>query len=285
LRDCVKSKKILGCGVPLGSSFGMVDYCRIGGDVALKWEDRLLSFMRYRERVDTRHSLESTVGRRHLSGNAFMNDPDVVILRDENNSLTPEEKSTLFQLNNLFGGLVFTSDNVATYSDATMRLYRAMFPLREKKMRSVIVEDGLCTARFSIGDLDYVAYANLSDDERSFTLEKGVLFRGDPAADTGRFVIGGGDYSLGPHDTHCFLLLPAKAPSIAGSTGHIFPGSEVSSFKAAGKKFIVKLHAGARRPLDIMIRVAKPGSYTINGSRVATETVLPETHIVRATIR
>ncbi|HPA72753.1 MAG TPA: hypothetical protein PKY31_10820, partial [Spirochaetota bacterium] len=81
------------------------------------------------------------------------------------------------------------------------------------------------------------------------------------------------------------LLLPAKAPSIAGSTGHIFPGSEVSSFKAAGKKFTVKLHAGARRPVEILVRVAKPGSYTINGSRVATETVLPETHIVRATIR
>ena len=78
LRECVKSRKILGCGVPLGSSFGLVDYCRIGGDVALKWEDRLLKFMRYRERVDTLHSLTSTIGRRHLNGNAFINDPDVV---------------------------------------------------------------------------------------------------------------------------------------------------------------------------------------------------------------
>ena len=177
LRECVKSRKILGCGVPLGSSFGLVDYCRIGGDVALKWEDRLLKFMRYRERVDTLHSLTSTIGRRHLNGNAFINDPDVFILRDENTSLTADEKISLFILNNIYGGLIFTSDDVSTYSRETMRLYRSMFPLREKNIHSSREDSGLHTVHFSIGSLSYLAYSNLSESVRSFNLEKGVFFR------------------------------------------------------------------------------------------------------------
>ena len=284
LRDCVKSKKILGCGVPLGPSFGLVDYCRIGGDVALKWEDQLLKFMRYRERVDTRHSLTSTMGRRHLNGPAFLNDPDVFILRDENNSLSPVEKSTLFILNNLFGGLVFTSDDISKYSPDTMRRYRSMFPLRQKTVHSVREDNGLRTIHFSIGALDYVAYANFSDDDRAFTLGPGVQFRIDPSETEGHFVIGGGTYTLTSHETHCFLRLGAKAPSLAGSTGHLFPGSEVASVRADGRKFTVKLHGAARRPCTVYIRVARTGKYFINGVSVTCDTVLPETHIIKHTL-
>lgn len=284
LRECVKSRKILGCGVPLGPSFGLVDYCRIGGDVALKWEDQLLKFMRYRERVDTRHSLTSTVGRRHLNGTAFLNDPDVFILREENNSLTNAEKTTLFTLNNIFGGLVFTSDDISRYSPDTMRRYLSMFPLRQKTIHSVRDDNGLHTVLFSIGTLDYVAYANFSDDDRAFNLEPGVLFRAETPTSEGHFIIGGGAYTLTSHETHCFLRLGAKAPSVAGSTGHLFPGSEIASVRADGRKFTVKLHGNAQRPSIVFIRVAKSGKYFINGITVTSDTVLPETHIIKLTM-
>ena len=38
LRETVGDGKILGCGVPLASAFGVVDYCRIGCDVSLDWD-------------------------------------------------------------------------------------------------------------------------------------------------------------------------------------------------------------------------------------------------------
>lgn len=284
LRECVKSKKILGCGVPLGPSFGLVDYCRIGGDVALKWEDQLLKFMRYRERVDTKHSLTSTTGRRHLNGTVFLNDPDVFILRDDNNSLTPAEKSTLFILNNLFGGLVFTSDDISKYTPDTMRRYRSMFPLRVKTVHSVRDDNGLRTIQFGVGALDYVVYANFSDDDRAFSLLPGVLFRVDPSHSDGHFIIGGGTYTLASRETHCFLRLGAKAPSIAGSTGHIFPGSEIASVRAEGRKFTVKLHTASQRPCTVFLRVARSGKYFINGTSVTSDTVLPETHIISLTL-
>ena len=71
LRELAGNKIILGCGVPLGAAFGLVDYCRIGSDVSLTWEDKLLKRLHYRERVSTINSLTSTIGRWHLNGRAF----------------------------------------------------------------------------------------------------------------------------------------------------------------------------------------------------------------------
>ena len=39
LRELCGDKLILGCGVPLVPSFGLVDYCRISCDVGLDWND------------------------------------------------------------------------------------------------------------------------------------------------------------------------------------------------------------------------------------------------------
>ena len=40
LRECCGDKLILGCGVPMMPAFGKVDYCRIGSDISLKWQQR-----------------------------------------------------------------------------------------------------------------------------------------------------------------------------------------------------------------------------------------------------
>ncbi len=281
LRRCVRGKKILGCGVPLGPAFGLVEYCRIGGDVALKWEDRLLKFMRYRERVDTKHSLTSTIGRRHLSGHAFFNDPDVFILRDENNSLSPDEKNTLFILNNIFGGLVFTSDDVAHYSENTLRYYRAHFPLRSKNIESVRNDSGMYEIRFSIGNLSYFVRANLRDETAECTLPDGAFCRNDARTGEVDFVPGTSTFVLRPHETQCFLRLSERMPSLAGSSGHIFPSSEIDSFKASGKNFIVKLHRSAQRPNAVFVRVAKAGKYSINGAHAESKEVIPGVHLIK----
>ncbi len=282
LRRCVRGKKILGCGVPLGSAFGLVEYCRIGGDVALKWEDKLLKFMRYRERVDTKHSLTSTIGRRHLNGRAFYNDPDVFILRAENNSLSPEEQDTLFMLNNIFGGLVFTSDNVANYSNETLRQYLSHFPLREKSIELVKKEKELFEIRFSIGSLSYVAFTNMGDNPTEAVLPNGAFCRNDSRTSDVTFLAGTSRIALLPHESRCFLHISETLPCLAGSSGHMFPASEIETVKTSGKNFIVKFHKKARKPIVVYIRVAKGGKYQINGTAVESNEVLPGVHIIQA---
>jgi len=266
LRECAGEKLILGCGVPLGSSFGLVDYCRIGSDVALKWEDALLKGIHYRERVSTINSLVSTIGRRHLNENVFLNDPDVFILRGFNNKLASEEKYTLFVLNNLFGGLLFTSDNVGEYNEEEMNRYRSMFPFKNKRMKKVDVSDCLLRAEFSIDENEYIVLSNLSDEERLAWLPSGVYFSTRDEPDEGDFLEGDVDILLYPHTTHCYRRVRGGDYTVAGTTCHIFPGSEVTGVKAGRRGIAVEMDRRFCSMGNVYIAVPLEGEYTVNGA-------------------
>ena len=122
LRELCGDKLILGCGVPLGAAFGKVDYCRIGCDVGLSWNDNIVMQQTHRERVSTKNSLLSTVFRRQLDGRFFMNDPDVFLLREEDISMTPRQRQALAVINHLFGSVLFTSDDVSRYGEPQEKL-------------------------------------------------------------------------------------------------------------------------------------------------------------------
>ncbi|MCC8016410.1 MAG: alpha-galactosidase, partial [Clostridiales bacterium] len=81
LRELCGDKLILGCGVPLMPAFGKVDYCRIGADIDLKWKRSRYCI---REDVSTPHAVCNSIFRRSLNSRAWMNDPDVFLLRDNN---------------------------------------------------------------------------------------------------------------------------------------------------------------------------------------------------------
>ena len=128
VREWSGDAAILGCGVPLVSAAGLVEYCRIGADVAAKWEDRFLRALHYRERVSTVSSTRSTVARAWMDGTWFANDPDVVILRTENSALSDAERRALFAVNTTFGSLVFVSDDITAYDAATTSLLATWDP-------------------------------------------------------------------------------------------------------------------------------------------------------------
>lgn len=129
LRELVGDKLILGCGVPLGPAFGKVDYCRIGPDVGLDWDGSPKEKLLHRERVSTKNTIGNTIYRRQLNGRAFWNDPDVYLLRDDNIKLSAKQKALLAQVNGLFGGLLFTSDDVGNYDAEKRKLQKSLTEL------------------------------------------------------------------------------------------------------------------------------------------------------------
>ncbi|MEA4894315.1 MAG: glycoside hydrolase family 36 protein [Oscillospiraceae bacterium] len=161
LREISGGKIILGCGAPLGAAFGLFDYCRIGSDVALKWEDSFLSAIRYRERVSTFNALTSTVGRWRLNGKAFYSDPDVFILRDCGNSLTEDEKYTLYMINSVLGGLIFTSDNINEYTDSQMELLKALLSPESRKIIKVVKSEAV-SIYYEQGGSSFCLFSNLN---------------------------------------------------------------------------------------------------------------------------
>ena len=135
IRDCVGDKIILGCGVPLMPAFGKVDFCRIGADVDLEWIRRK---HRIREDVSTPNTVNCTVFRRHLNGRAFLNDPDVFLLRDTNTKMSFEQRALLAKINSYFGSLLFVSDNVEDYKDNQMQVF--LDTIRKKDIKILNAE-------------------------------------------------------------------------------------------------------------------------------------------------
>lgn len=163
LRRLVGNKTLLACGVPLGSAFGLVDYCRIGADIHLSWEHKLLKFLKNRERVSTIVALRTVLSRWPLNGRAFQNDSDVFILREKNNQLTENQRNTVMIINTLLGNLLFTSDNLDEYTEGVLQKFKSIFRLKNRHVLAVIDNgEDFYNISFTVDSRLYVAYCNLS---------------------------------------------------------------------------------------------------------------------------
>lgn len=155
LRSITQDAEILGCGVPLGSAFGKVDYCRIGCDVSLDWDDKPYMRVMHRERISTKHSLLNSVFRRQLDGRAFLNDPDVFFLRRDRVGMPASQRQCLAEINALTGSVLFTSDDCAEYNDNQQMMLRRLMLLREAEVTAAELENDQLTLRFRRGEKEY----------------------------------------------------------------------------------------------------------------------------------
>lgn len=125
LRECCRDKLMLGCGVPLAPSFGIVDACRISCDVELSFKDKFYVKCTNQEVVSARLAMNNSIYRRHLNGRIFANDPDVFFLRDDGMKkakFTVGQKKLLAKINNMCGSVLFVSDDVNAYDDEKMNI-------------------------------------------------------------------------------------------------------------------------------------------------------------------
>lgn len=142
LRELVGDKLFLGCGVPMSSCLGLVDACRISCDVDLTYKGKIYNFLQVsNEMLSAQHAINNSIFRRHLNGRAFMNDPDVFFLRNNNLKFTQEQKLLLAKINNLCGNVLFVSDNAGDYDSAQMELLRKFFKKTDEKILSAEYTD------------------------------------------------------------------------------------------------------------------------------------------------
>jgi alpha-galactosidase len=130
--------QLLACGVPLASAAGLCDFNRLGPDTAPKWEDSLLSFCRYRERVSNLNALRTILARWFMNGTLFALDPDVFILGQS--KLTPAERQTLFDVTTTLGGMQSFSDSIGRLAPEARDLVKRVFPLADLAVLSVTEE-------------------------------------------------------------------------------------------------------------------------------------------------
>lgn len=155
LREACGDCAILGCGVPLLPAFGKVEYCRIGMDMSLSWDDKAYMRLFHAERPSTKRTILNTVYRRQLSGRAFLNDPDVFLLRDYNVELSDEQKNALGTVNGLFGGVLFVSDDFSRYSPEQKSRYYEILGLGKATDITVGEDRGKMRISYSLSGKKY----------------------------------------------------------------------------------------------------------------------------------
>lgn len=165
LREVCGDCEILGCGVPLASAFGRVEYCRVGPDMSLDFNDKPFMRALHNERPSTLHTQRNTLYRRQLDGRAFRSDPDVFLLREENTSLSDEQKHSLAIVNALFGSVLFASDDFGKYDEKKRRLFAALCQLQGARVLSV--ESGSLRDKLRTVTVRYA----LNGQERSIALK------------------------------------------------------------------------------------------------------------------
>jgi alpha-galactosidase len=297
LRELCGDKKILGCGVPLGPAFGRVEYCRIGPDVGHEWGNTITRGTHLREGISTIVALENAIGRRHLGGRVFQNDPDVFFLRDltfaherfdpfvllqelrhgKRRPLTERERYTLFLLNHVLGGLVFTSDDLDDYDAATLDLYLSAFPLRPREDLQVRLigapptfqaTGGFHEIRFRIGARRYRIFANLSEELGRCTLDRAAFGRDEHGR--GRLFVAGEEVTLAPHASLCLLEDSDEDIALLGSESSLLPGADIECFLREGPDtLVIRRHPRARGRGRVLVRVP-PGmsGLCVNGTFV-----------------
>jgi alpha-galactosidase len=274
LRELVGDKLILGCGVPLAQAFGRVEYCRIGCDVGLTWGKEMIpALTKIREALSTEDAVKNTISRRQLNKYAFYNDPDVFILRTKNNKLSKGQKETLFLLNLIFGGLVFTSDNIDEYSEEKLHTYLSHFPVKDKQIiRVEVIEDDLYKIYFEIEERRYLAFANLGNRELRTKLDKGQFFSNK----TLEVISGDYEIILSPYASVCLLEIDEdKDFEVLGGKGHIFAGCEVDKFKVKWLGNIsLTLHPKAVNNDYVYIKIPdSKNGYKVNGNFINAEKI------------
>lgn len=138
LREILRDKLILGCGVPLSSAFNLVDYCRIGPDVSMSYDDSFIMQKMHRERVSTKVTMQNTIFRSIMDGTVFRCDPDVYVLRDTETNLSGEERRALTIINHLCGSVYMTSDYDASNQYDTHSVMREAHAVQNAKIVDII---------------------------------------------------------------------------------------------------------------------------------------------------
>jgi alpha-galactosidase len=135
IRETVGERFILGCGNPIGASVGIVEGTRISPDVAPFWrppggEDDMSG-------PAALNAIRNTITRWWMHGRLWQNDPDCLLVRDSETSLTQDEVRTLATVVAMSGGMVLDSDDLTRLSDERREWLSMLLPPFGKAARPV----------------------------------------------------------------------------------------------------------------------------------------------------
>jgi alpha-galactosidase len=282
---------LLGCGCPLGSGVGIFDFMRIGPDVAPRWSPsyRGVKFPFTNEPgfPSARNAMQAAINRGFLHRRWWVNDPDCVLVRDQDSQLTEAEVQSLATVISLSGGSLFTSDDLPSLSDSRANWLARLIPLLPRSARVMDWFDTAYPSRLllplsgEIGSWHLLAVLNwneMEEDTRIDLTKLGLpLVNAYHAVDFWResyHRIEGTRldlYSIPGHGVRLLALRPVgDVPLWLGDSLHISQGLAVQEWKPLDTQLEIMLDLGRRAYGKVWLTLpSDPISMTLNEKPVA----------------
>lgn len=278
---------LLGCGCPMGSGIGVFDAMRIGTDVAPSWHPRYFgteTFFRPEPTFPSvRNVLRNVLARMPFHARWWVNDPDCLLIRQEDTRLTPAEVQTLATALALSGGSLIVSDDLAMLSPERLELLARLLPTLQGRAHVLDALDSdqpsEVVLRQSGAAGEWFLLARLNWDQQPHAIPIHLERFGLPAADAYLWadaweqragLVRGGVVDLPPIPAHGVRLLAVRpltgAPAWVGDTLHISQGQVVRRWDAGQHELRARLGLGRPRRGQAWIWLAgAPGEILLDG--------------------
>ena len=256
---------LLGCGCPLGPGVGIFECMRIGPDVAPHWHPSYrgirFPFKNEPGMPAARNAIRSMITRGFLHRRWWINDPDCLLLRDENTHLTEPEIQSLATVISLSGGSLISSDHMPALSNERVKWLARLWPPLPNTARIVDWFDSTyptCMVLPLVGEAGswyLIALLNWSDVPVDLDLdleEIGVQFTGEYQAvdfwQASYRRMKDSLLRLSGIPAHGIRLLSVRPvlepPQWLGDTLHVSQGLAVRSWYVADKRLVTQLDLG-----------------------------------------
>ena len=285
---------LLGCGCPMGPAIGIVDAMRIGPDTApnwlpmlwnMKWASPLLK--QERSIPSLRNNIRHTIIMSALHRSWWWNDPDCLMVRNNDTLLTHDEIVSNVSLIGMSGGMVVQSDNLSKLGPIELQLVNLLTPalvnnahpldLLDHEMPEVYVS----TEENACGNWVNVALFNWKDQSSDKILDlKKLDYDGDHSFHVFDFweksyhSIRSNPPIFKAIPSHgCKLLRICESTSkatLVGDTLHISQGSEIKSFEIWKNRLSLRtIHLGRHVEGELWFWLpGKPVLATLTGTSV-----------------
>jgi hypothetical protein len=169
-------------------------------------------------------------------------------------------------VNQAMGGLVFTSDDISSYTDAQLRLYLSQFPFSAKVIDEARPFGEAWRLTLRTENATYVVAANLGSRPATIDLEPGFYYC------NGRLIVGRDPLQLPPFDSTCLRTARGTGVELLGTTTHLFPGLDVTHFECHETSIGFQRSDAARLEGEALIAVPDTShQWTVNGVVITPE--------------
>jgi alpha-galactosidase len=285
---------LLGCGCPLGPAIGLVDGMRISTDVAPDWNPRLLTphlaplLQRELDFLCVRHAIRNTINRAPLHRRWWLNDPDCLLVRDHDTSLTEDEVCSLASVIGLSGGMFLVSDDMTRLKPERRRYVASLLPVLGESARARGWMDSempdllILPLHGAAGDWLVAGVFNWDDVPASRSLAVSELGLDPCAAYTASEFWSDAQWHLSPGEALELRDIPAHGarllalrrfcpgcPHLVSSSLHFSQGAEISRWRVDDSSLCFEIDLG--RQAEGLVRLhlpAAPRSACVDGRAI-----------------